>query len=129
MQNPRVASIAPPRAQVSAIANTSEQADDVLEVLAKFLLAEAYAEAFDPSGGASSGGVAPQSHVWPRAACILRKRRGARRPSNVGLNHQGDELLNERALRLELADLSSRSDLDGLSNIGVDYVRLRCSRS
>ena len=54
----RVASIAPPRAQVRAIANTTEQADDVIDVFAKFLLAEVYAEAFAPSGG-----VASRSHL------------------------------------------------------------------
>ena len=61
MRIQRVASISPPRMQFSATANTSEPADDIIEMFAKSLLAEAYDEAFASSGGASSGGVAPHS--------------------------------------------------------------------
>ncbi len=62
VHNQRVASIAPPRAQASANASSSEHADDVIEVFAKSLLAEAYAEASVPTGGASSGSLAPPRH-------------------------------------------------------------------
>ncbi len=38
--------------------------NDVIEVFAKPLLPETYAEAFVPSGGGYGGGDAPQSHVF-----------------------------------------------------------------